>query len=211
MTGKERRFWIIGILGALILRILGATLRFEVTGAERWKVPHLRGSPVILVLWHAWMLPLIHLHRGQGIVILASDHGDGEYISQVASRMGLGSARGSSTRGGEKGLRGLLRSLRDGKTVAITPDGPRGPARKLKDGVLVAGQLSGADLVPIAVTASSSWRLSSWDRFVIPKPFSRVLIEYGGPWQIARDVDDADMTRFASEIESFLNAVEAEG
>jgi len=211
MTRKERKFWIVGVLGALILRILGATLRFEVSGAEKWRDPHLRGSPVILVLWHAWMLPLIHLHRGQGIVILASDHGDGEYISQVAARMGLGTARGSSTRGGEKGLRGLLRSLRDGKTVAITPDGPRGPARKLKDGVLVAAQLSGASLVPISVRASSAWRLSSWDRFVIPKPFSKIVVEYGGPWELARNAGEEEMAHLICEIEAFLNAVEVEG
>jgi lysophospholipid acyltransferase (LPLAT)-like uncharacterized protein len=157
------------------------------------------------------MLPLIHLHRGEGVVILASEHGDGEYISRIAARMGLGASRGSSTRGGEKGLRGLLRSLQEGTTVAITPDGPRGPARKLKKGALVAGQLSGAALVPISVEASSSWRLSSWDRFVIPKPFARIRVEYGGPWKLSRDAGDAEVLRLTDEIEAFLNFREVEG
>jgi lysophospholipid acyltransferase (LPLAT)-like uncharacterized protein len=211
MTRSERRYWIVGILGSLILRILGTTLRFEVVGRERWTREIASGGPVILVLWHAWMLPLIHLHRGEGVVILASEHGDGEYISRIAARMGLGASRGSSTRGGEKGLRGLLRSLQEGTTVAITPDGPRGPARKLKKGALVAGQLSGAALVPISVEASSSWRLSSWDRFVIPKPFARIRVEYGGPWKLSRDAGDAEVLRLTDEIEAFLNFREVEG
>ena len=210
LSCSERKFRLAGLIGSWILRLLGATLRFRRLGDDLTAPFRSAGKPHIYVIWHAWMLPLIYLHRGQGIVVLASEHGDGEYISRIVERLGFGTSRGSSSRGGERGLRGILRSLRDHRAVAITPDGPRGPARRLKDGVLVAAQLSGAPIVAIRARTSSAWRLSSWDRFVIPKPLSRVEVEYGGPWWVARDAGKEELGSVAADIEDFLNGFDEE-
>lgn len=210
MNRREWKFRLGGIAGSWILRLLGATLRFRILGPDLTESYRRKGTPFIFVIWHAWMLPLIYLHRNQGIVVLASDHGDGEYIARIVSHIGYDASRGSSTRGGQKGLRGLLRAIQEGRPVAVTPDGPRGPARQIKEGVLTAAQLSGAPIIAIRGVASSAWRLRTWDRFVIPKPFATIMVEYGGPWAVPRRAGE-DLPAIRREIETFLNGEAEEG
>jgi lysophospholipid acyltransferase (LPLAT)-like uncharacterized protein len=187
---------------------LGATIRYEISGTEHTEDFHNTGRPVIYAFWHRWILPLTILHRGRGNVVLVSEHGDGEYIARVLHRLGFDTSRGSSTRGGVQGMRGLVRALKSGLDAGITPDGPRGPACQFKPGALVAAQLSGSPVIPMDVAVDRVWRLNSWDEFAIPKPFSRVRVRYGPPHLIPRDAGEAEIAAAARSIELFLNGSE---
>jgi lysophospholipid acyltransferase (LPLAT)-like uncharacterized protein len=181
-------------LGVLAIRALASTWRYRVTDDERLRELRARGVPVVLALWHGQMLvPLWH-HRGQGIAILISEHRDGEIIAQVAHALGLRTVRGSTSRGGGRALVGLTRELTSGHDIAITPDGPRGPAESFAAGTVVAAQRAGAPIVAIGVHAPRAWRLRSWDRFLIPKPFSRVHVAYSDPTWV-----EAETPREAAE------------
>jgi lysophospholipid acyltransferase (LPLAT)-like uncharacterized protein len=181
-------------LGVLAIRALAGTWRYRVINGEPLRVLREAGKPVILSLWHGQMLvPLWH-HRGQGIAILISEHRDGEIIARVAEALGLRTVRGSTSRGAGRALVGLTRELTEGHDIAITPDGPRGPRESFAPGALVAAQRAGAPIVAIGVHAPRAWQLGSWDRFVIPKPFSRVHIAYSDPAYV-----DAASPREAAE------------
>lgn len=205
MTLRELRFRMAGFLGSGLLSILGATWRYEAEGQEVLEKQLDRGEPFILAFWHSRILPLAYWHRGDGIMVLVSQHSDGEYIARVVQRMGLETARGSSTRGGARGLREIVKEARNGRSMAFTPDGPRGPARVFKAGALVAAKLTGAPIIPLAAGSARAWRLSSWDRFEVPRPFTRVQVRYGEPVHIPREADDAELSRLANVLEERLN------
>jgi len=173
-------------------------------GAENFQRFRHRGEPVIFVFWHGQLLPLIHYHRNEGIVVLVSDHSDGEYVTRVILRHGFGAARGSSTRGGVKGMKGILRAVRAGRDLAFTPDGPKGPRHVFKWGALTAAQLSGAPVIPVAVGADRAWYLNSWDRFMIPKPLSSLRIRYAPPRWVHRDSSEEELRRIAADLEKEL-------
>lgn len=202
---SELHFRMAGAVGAALLGGLGRTLRFRRTGEENFLRFRREGRPVVFTFWHSRMVPLAHLHRGKGIVVLVSRHRDGEYIARLVARNGFGLARGSSTRGGAKGLRELIRALRQGRDVAVTPDGPRGPERVFKPGALAAAQAAGAPVIPLAVTASRAWWLSSWDHFMIPQPFARLDVRYGKPRWVPRSAGEKDRASLARELSEEMN------
>lgn len=167
------------------VRLLAASWRIELIHEERWRKLYHAGRPHVFLLWHEALLPLLWQHRNQGIAIVVSEARDGQYLSDLAVTLGYGAVRGSSTRGGTRALLGAVRELRAGGSVAFTPDGPRGPRRQLKPGVVAAAQRGGGVIVPIHAEADRAWRLHSWDRFMIPKPLARVRITYGRPFEVA--------------------------
>lgn len=165
--------------------MLSWTWELEVRGGARYRA----GEPVILAVWHGQLLPALCRHRGEPITLLVSRHADGEYLASAARSWGFETVRGSSTRGSVSGLRGLVRALRAGRIVAVTPDGPRGPARRPKAGALAAAQLTGAAIIPVGTAANRTWRLRSWDRFELPRPFARVRVAYGTPIHVGPGAD----------------------
>jgi lysophospholipid acyltransferase (LPLAT)-like uncharacterized protein len=201
---SERHFRLAGLAGKAVLHPLLRTVRFRTEGAEHYTSLRARAKPVLFVFWHGRLLPLVYLHRNQGIVVLVSEHADGEYISRVIHRFGFATTRGSSTRGGTRGLRGLIRAARDGRDLAITPDGPRGPAEVFKPGAIVAAQLAGAVIVPMGVAITRAWAHESWDRFLIPKPFSTVQVMYGTPVRVPRDAEQDEVRSLAEQVEQAL-------
>ena len=179
-------------LGRLAVRALGLT----------WRVTHETRSatgPVVYTIWHGELLPMLWAHRREGIVVLISTHADGEIIARIAESLGYGTARGSSSRGATRALIELSRAIESGHDVAVTPDGPRGPRHAFAPGALVVAQRTGAPVVCARAQASRAWHLRSWDRFVIPKPFSRVTVRYAEPQRVdgasPRDVE-AEVPRF---------------
>jgi len=202
---REARFRAVGLAGGALLRALFGTCRVSAEGEDGYRRYFERGQPVVFVLWHGRLLAGTYHQRGNGLVALISEHRDGEYIARVVRRWGYGTVRGSSTRGGTGALRGLIQQVRAGRSVVITPDGPRGPREVLKPGAIRVAQLSGAPIIPVATGASRSWWVEGWDRFQIPKPFSRIRIVYGEPIEVPRDLDEARLGALATRIDTALS------
>ena len=172
------------LFGRGFLNLLGRTWRFRILNGEALRDLRSARRGFIFSLWHGHLLPLLWYHRHQGVVVLISEHRDGELVARAASSLGFGLIRGSTTRGAGRALISLVRVLQSGGEVAITPDGPRGPAAKFAPGALVAAQRSDSFILPVVAVADRAWRLKSWDRFLIPKPFARVTIGYGNPAKV---------------------------
>jgi len=200
---------LVGAVGSVAVGSLLGTVRWDSEENAELRALREAGEPLIYVLWHGRLLPLTYYNRGRAIHTLISRNVDGEYIARVVERWGYHAIRGSSSRGASAGTRGLLRALRGGNSVAVTPDGPRGPREVMKAGVIFLARASGAPLVPAAAAPTAAWTFGSWDRFVVPKPFSRVRIRYGTPRRIPREVNESGVTEAASELGRELNALTA--
>ena len=175
---ETRVRWIVRA-GTLLIRLLGMTWRVRTLNDEAVGPMRASGRRVIFTLWHGELLPLLWAHRGQGIAVVISEHRDGEIIARIAERLGYTTVRGSTSRGGGRALIGLMRAIQAGHDGAVTPDGPRGPAHVFAPGAASAAQRTGASLLMVRAAASRAWRLKSWDRFLIPKPFATVRVIYG--------------------------------
>ena len=168
-----------------LISLLARTWRVEMVNQDRWLAVARSGRPHVFLLWHDVLLPLLWQHRGRGVTIVVSEAQDGQYLAEYARRIGYREAKGSSSRGGVRALLGAVKALKAGGSAAFTPDGPRGPRREFKGAVLMAAARGGATVVPLHAGADRAWRLRSWDRFMIPKPFARVRIVYGMPFEVA--------------------------
>jgi lysophospholipid acyltransferase (LPLAT)-like uncharacterized protein len=164
-----------------VIGLLARTWHFRTRNPERWQRMCAEGKPFVFVLWHGGLLPLTYWHRDRDISVLVSEHRDGEIIARILHAWGCHTIRGSSTRGGGRALLEMTRELERGSVVAVTPDGPRGPALEFQPGALVVAQRAHVPVVPIAVRVNRAWRINSWDGFLIPKPFARVTIAWGDP------------------------------
>jgi lysophospholipid acyltransferase (LPLAT)-like uncharacterized protein len=195
-----------GWAGACFLRALRATLRLrhhDDATVREWERQERR---FVLAFWHRHLLFMRYAYRGTRMTVLVSRSRDGELIAQVMARLGVATSRGSSSRGGAAGLRDLLRRARSGSDLGISPDGPRGPLRKVQPGVVLAAAATGLPVVPVAISASRRKLLRSWDRMLVPLPGSRLEIVYGEPLRVPRDARFED---WAPRIEQALNAAEA--
>lgn len=206
----DLRYGATDLASRVLLDPLLATTRFQVSGAEHPEALRRAGQPFIYVLWHGRLLPLTYYHRGRDIVTIISRSRDGEHIARVVERWGYEVIRGSSSRGGTDALRQLVRRIRAGHDLAITPDGPRGPRQKMKPGALLAAQLSGAPIVPLSGGCDRAWWFEGWDRFLVPKPFATVRLAYGKPHVIPRDADDAELERRGAALEETLDRLTEE-
>ncbi len=178
---EELALHLVPPLAAGLIRSLRATVRLRFHGLEHVLPFWREDRRYVHVFWHAHLLLMVYGYHGPGLAFLISHSFDGELISRTVERFGYHPVRGSSSRGSVMGMRAIFRAVREGRDVGFTPDGPRGPARVVQPGCVAAARHLGIPVVPLALGASRAWRLSSWDRFVVPKPFSRVLIAYGEP------------------------------
>jgi lysophospholipid acyltransferase (LPLAT)-like uncharacterized protein len=169
-----------------------------------------RGERVITAFWHAQLLEMPFVYPPHVAAILISQHRDGEYISRVTRRLGHPVVRGSATRGGLQAFRQMLQILEEGGHVAITPDGPRGPVRQVKPGVIELSRLSGMPILPVAFAAEPAWRLKSWDRFLLPYPFARAIYVWGEPIRIPRELSRADAEAYQLLLAERLDSLTAE-
>ncbi len=164
-----------------------------------------RGLPVIYAFWHRYQLLMLFEHRNRGVPVLVSQSRDGELIAKTLHRFGFETVRGSSSRGGGSAFLKLVDIVRAGRSVAFTPDGPRGPFRSIQPGVLALAAKTGAPIVPVAWAGSRTKELKSWDRFLVPAPFARYAIVYGDPLFIAESDPTAE-----DRLRSALNAAETD-
>lgn len=198
-----------GTLAGWLLRLWCGTLRYEVVDRCGLGTPQSIPGPVIYALWHnrlfsvpgAWRR-LCGKHRSA--VVLTSASHDGDVLARAVGAFGIGSVRGSSSRRAIAALVALKRALMEGVDVCLTPDGPRGPRYHLQGGLVKLAQSTGAPVIPVHVEVASCWRLRSWDRFMIPKPFSRVRVIFDQALAVPPVLDDDAFEIERARIESVL-------
>lgn len=164
-----------GFLLHWLIRAIGATIKFEVIGGEN----HTESEPLVYCFWHNRIPTATYFWRRRGIVVMSSQSFDSEYIARFIQRFGYGTAKGSSTRGARAGLIQMIRAVRAGKSAAFTVDGPRGPKYEAKPGALLLAAKANAAILPFSISLDRCWRLPSWDRIEIPKPFARAVVVIG--------------------------------
>jgi len=205
----DRKSTLLGTLAGWSMKLLVSTLRLEVRDLCGIGSPAAAVPPVIYILWHnrfftvpaAWNRICRH-HRQS--VTLTSASRDGNMVARAMAVFGLGAVRGSSSRRAVAAMVGLRHALQDGFDVCLTPDGPRGPRYQIQPGVIKLAEATGAPIIPVHVRFSSAWRLQTWDRFVIPKPFSRVEVTFAEAIILPGGMDAATFENARLEIESLL-------
>jgi lysophospholipid acyltransferase (LPLAT)-like uncharacterized protein len=178
-----------------IVRAIGATLKFKVEGWEHYT----DREPLVYCFWHNRIPIATYFWRRRGIVVMSSRSFDSEYIARFIQRFGYGAAKGSSTRGALSGLIQMIRAVRSGRSAAFTVDGPRGPVYEAKPGALLLARKTGAAILPFSISLDRCWRLPSWDRIEIPKPFARAHVVIGERIYV-EDVDE-DAERFQRALD----------
>jgi lysophospholipid acyltransferase (LPLAT)-like uncharacterized protein len=204
------RRWLMACVVELLtwgLRILYCTLRPVYVQQHFEQQLRSAGMPVLLAIWHGRMLYFLHLYRRERSTILVSRSKDGELISRVLQRFGLHVTRGSSSRGGAQALLEIVRKVRHGYHAALTPDGPRGPRYGVQPGIVALAQQTGAAIFP--VTYGARWKkvLRSWDAFLVPLPFSRVVVIYGAPIYVPASASPAVFQAKRQEVEVSLRQI----
>ena len=215
-TAQRLACWLM----SLYLRLVRLTGRWQVQGDVQAKAMWREGKPFILCFWHgrlmmmpfAWNPPwgAIGGAHGAPIHMLISDHRDGRLIARTVAHFGIGTVAGSDNRGPTSALRALLRILRSGQWVGITPDSPPGPRMRAKPGVAALARLAGVPVIPATYSIARRRVLGSWDRLVVPMPFSRGVFLWGTPILVARDADDQALERVRLQIEDALIQLSAE-
>lgn len=182
-------------LAAALIRLIHGCLRVETLGEAPLQTLWADHRPVILVFWHDQLLLMAKGYRGPGASVLISASRDGEYIARTMGYFGIGSVRGSSTRGGRAAFREMLELAKAPLDLVITPDGPKGPRHEVKEGVVQLARLSGRPVVPMAFACSRGHRFASWDRFLLPLPPGRGVFSFGAPQYYAESDTPATFRR----------------
>jgi lysophospholipid acyltransferase (LPLAT)-like uncharacterized protein len=193
----------IATLGYPLLRALGSTWSWQVSGADQFDAIKARGQQPILALWHGRILPATLYFQRRGVVAITSENFDGEWIARIMAKFGYRAARGSTSRGGPKALRQLVREVR-ANSVAFTLDGPRGPAEVAQPGAVWLARATGQPLLPFHAEAASSWTMKSWDRTQVPRPFTTVAMSIAEPLYVPRDADDAGLEEWRQKLQQSL-------
>lgn len=197
--------WVITWAGFLLIRIIGPTLRFGVSFEEGAYHPVL-DPPIIYAFWHRCVIPAAWLWRGARIRVMTSRSFDGEYIARIIGKLGFVPVRGSSSRGGVQALRQMTRDSRQA-VVAFTADGPRGPKYVTKRGPVLLARSTAAPLAAFHMAVEKAWILNTWDQFMIPKPFSRVLIRASRAIFVPAGADGERFDEFHHELQAALDRV----
>jgi lysophospholipid acyltransferase (LPLAT)-like uncharacterized protein len=199
LATSEAVQWLLSAIGAGYVLLVRWSSRID-------RPPPPPGGPFIIALWHGRLAMLHQLRFGnRALVALISNHRDGQLISKCAWHYDIRTVTGSTSRGGMVAVRQLIRLARQGHSLCITPDGPRGPRMRVNKGIIDIARLSGLPILPAAIGTSGGKELDTWDRFLVPSPFSRIGIRWGTPIHVARDGDPADD---AVRLETALTALQ---
>ncbi|HKO04484.1 MAG TPA: lysophospholipid acyltransferase family protein [Candidatus Acidoferrales bacterium] len=205
-----RRAQIPLIAGAVysLVRTVGPSLRYEIIGWQHAERVYARGLRVIWPFWHQCIVPVLWWGRHRGVVVLNSTNFDGQWTRRVIERLGFGTAQGSSTRGGLRGLVVMAQRLAEGKDAGFTIDGPRGPRFVAKPGPVMLARKSGCPIIPFHVDAEKSWTLArTWDQFQFPRPFSRCVMMFHPPIYVAADAEREEVERKHAEMQRALERI----
>ncbi len=189
-----------------LFSLIGLTWRFEVI-AEEGVTPLLYGlgaGPEIYCFWHQCVLPCAVYYRRTGATILISSSFDGELITRILRIFGFHAVRGSSTRGAREGMRGLARVIESGKPAIFTADGPRGPIHRTKMGPIKLAQMTGAPIGVFHLQPEHAWTIRSWDRFLVPMPFTRICVSWAQWTRVPADLPSEDFERKRAELDAAI-------
>ncbi len=208
---ENRKAIVLGTLIGWLMKLLALTLRFQIDDRCGIGRPGTHAAPVIYALWHnrfftvppAWRLLCGHTRKS---VVLTSASHDGAMVARAMAVFGLGAVRGSSSRRAVAALIGMKQAIRDGFDVCVTPDGPRGPRYVFHPGLVKIAEATHTPIIPVHVRFDAAWRLMTWDRFVIPKPFSRVHVIFDHPLTVLPAADAAAFELERQRIEATLLA-----
>jgi len=192
------------LLGAA-LKLLYRTCSVEIRHSETYECMQREHGQLILGFWHETLLLTLWMYRNLGYHTLTSFSFDGELAARACRQFGSYAVRGSTSRGALAAMRQMEKLVAiHGGTVGLTLDGPKGPRRQAKTGAAYLAMKTGVPILPCAFIAAPCWRLRSWDRMMVPKPFSRIVCVYGGPVEPAADEGVRNLQR---RIEESLNAL----
>lgn len=193
----------LGVLVFLALSLWKATLRITIVGEEHRQAVRAKGKKPLHAIWHQRMVGGILAHRGEGYVTMASKSGDGEIIATFLKYWGFRAARGSSSRDGDAASSEFLEALKEAPGGALTPDGPRGPARVCKRGILVLAEQGNGLVLPSSSSSTRPRFLNSWDRFLLPLPFSRCVVVFAPALERGHEeTEDVFLVRAAAAIDA---------
>ncbi len=194
------------LLAASYIRLVKLTGRWQVFGTEIPLAVLKEDKPFLVAFWHGRLLMMsLAWPYPQTFKMVISQHPDGELIARTIKILGFESIAGSSSRGGVGTMRSILRALKSGESVGVTPDGPQGPRMRAAKGAVFAARRAGVPILPLSYAAKQCKILSTWDRFLIPLPFCRGIMKWGDPITIAGDADETDVARITTDLEQQLN------
>jgi lysophospholipid acyltransferase (LPLAT)-like uncharacterized protein len=192
--------------GYFVIQLIGPTLRLAVS-FEDGAPANLDERPLILSFWHSSIFPATYVWRNLEIRVMSSDSFDGEYTGRIIRKFGFVKVRGSSSRGAVRALLGMRRSVDEGATVAFTIDGPKGPRYVAKPGPVVLARATGAPMVAFHIALEKPWVLNTWDRSMIPRPFSRALMRVSRKIHVPEEIQEPERDQFHQELQAALDRV----
>ncbi len=194
-----------GFLIFIVISLISRTVRFEIENVENYEQIEASGKVPIYTFWHDRMFLGTYFFRDRGIVVMSSESFDSEYTARVIKRFGYGAVKGSSTRGGIRALTKMIRLSKKGLPMGFTLDGPKGPRYVAKSGAILLAKKSGNPIMPFIVEAKSFWRINSWDKLQIPKPFTRALVIIAKPVYVAENADSEEVEAKLKELQTKLD------
>lgn len=200
-----------GLFAYVMLKLVGMTLRYQVTNSEFEEEIVSAGKQPIYTFWHDRMLAGTYFFRDRGIIVLSSQSFDSEFTARCIQRFGFGIVKGSSTRGAVQGLVGLIRAMKKGAPAGFTVDGPKGPRYVAKSGPILLAKKTGNPVLPFVVECRSFWRVRNWDQLQIPMPFSRSNIIFSKPIYVDMNAKDEDLEQKRSELQNALDEAVVQG
>jgi len=195
----------------LAIKIIGQTVKFEIDGWENWEAAVSHNRIPIYTFWHDRVFLSTYFWQRRAIVVMTSRSFDGEYIARFIQRFGYGAARGSSSRGATGAVVEMVRLMRAGCPAAFTIDGPRGPRYVAKMGAVLLAKKTGNPVLPFTIAAKSFWEGKSWDRYQVPKPFTRARVFIAPPIHVPRDIDDEGLNAKRDELQRALDEISQRG
>src|SRR5438270_1565888 len=203
--GQRVKLWLITWAGYLFIGAIGATLRYKAV-LEPGCVADSYGAgpPAIWCFWHRAVIPATYRFRNKGLAVMTSRSFDGEYIARIIQKLGFRAVRGSSSRGAVGALIGMRQQLEQGHGVVFTIDGPRGPRYVAKPGPVLLAKKTGIPISCFYVAVKRAWILNSWDKMIIPKPFSQAVIYGSGPMYVPANATDEQMKGFHQQMQETL-------
>lgn len=196
---------ILSYIAAAFMRLVYLSCRVERIWPDSIE-PYFRGKKnAIFVFWHGRLIMCAFMKPPRPMTVLISQSNDGALISTCMERFDIGAVRGSKKKGSSEAVRSLVDALGKGDNIAITPDGPRGPFQVAAAGAIYVAMRTGHPIIPVAFSATRHWRLNSWDRFMIPKPFSRIRFVADAPYTVPGDMAEDKLPRAVADMQERLN------